>query len=211
MAQAALLTIPLVRGAEQAFSLDNLTPRDREVLLEHMKTSLGGAYSSLEEALDESGMTPVALYHSLRHSISLPLMIAAAALRSVKRLPDDARLNPAPHRKAPVRNPRTDEERARSPRPTSLPTSSTGEFLDSVAPNPKRAGSASWDRYQLYEAGLSRSELLARGLRSADLKYDTDHGFISWRTTRDPQPSQDEKLQEVADDAAADAEGQSFE
>lgn len=198
MPSAALATIPMIAGLDQAFSLDNLSPADRSVLVSHICVSTDiSADSTLEEALEQTGMSPVALYHSLRHSSDIRLMIAAAALRSVKRLPPDPRLSPAPHKPAPVRSPRTPEEAARRAHTVAVSEAAVGRYLISVAPNPKRAGSASWDRYELYTIGLDRAQLLAAGLKTADFKYDTEKGYISWSDTH---PDESADLQSQADD-----------
>ena len=205
MPSAALATVPLIAGLEQAFSLDNLSTTDRSVLLTHICQATEADYLSLEEALDHTGMTPVALYHSLRHTPDIRLMVAAAALRAVKRLPPDPRLNPAPHKPAPVRNPRTPQEAARRAHEAPVGAVAAGNYLISVADNPKRAGSASWDRYALYEVGLTRSELIARGLKSADFKYDTERGYVTWGDVHpDDIPNADDQF--IADQIASDAE-----
>lgn len=45
--------------------------------------------------------------------------------------------------------------------------------------NPKKKGSASWDRFQKYTTGLRVGEYLAAGGRRADLDWDITHSFIS--------------------------------
>lgn len=45
--------------------------------------------------------------------------------------------------------------------------------------NPKRAGSASADRFNLYKAGQTLQEATDAGCSAADLKWDLDHGFIT--------------------------------
>ena len=45
-------------------------------------------------------------------------------------------------------------------------------------PNPKRPGTAAWDRYALYRAPMTVSEYLSAGGRMGDVHYDLDHGFI---------------------------------
>lgn len=48
----------------------------------------------------------------------------------------------------------------------------------SVRPNPKIVGSGSWERYKLWEVGISVSQARERGLTAADVKYDIDRGFV---------------------------------
>ena len=46
------------------------------------------------------------------------------------------------------------------------------------ATNPKRAGSASFDRFELYKTAKTTDEFLAKGGRTGDLRYDEAAGFI---------------------------------
>ena len=48
-----------------------------------------------------------------------------------------------------------------------------------VAENPKRAGSAAFDRFALYRTGMKVSTFLEKGGTRADLSWDTARGFIS--------------------------------
>lgn len=172
-------------GTSTAFSTDNLTEADRQAVCSHLSDTLGWQVTDLRAAMQATGMTPVALWSSLRDTSSLRLMIAAAALRCVTRLPDDPRLRPAPHSPAPVARPRTDAERARASRATATGPS-TGRTLSpdarivSVAPNPKRPGSASWDRYQKWRVGATLAEMRAEGMSAADVGWDGSRGFVVW-------------------------------
>jgi hypothetical protein len=47
-----------------------------------------------------------------------------------------------------------------------------------VRPNPKRRGTASYERYALYEVGITVREALNRGVGTGDIHWDLDHGFI---------------------------------
>lgn len=49
-----------------------------------------------------------------------------------------------------------------------------------VAPNPKKPGSASYDRFARYVAGMTVTEALAAGVSSADVKWDSERGFIKF-------------------------------
>lgn len=48
-----------------------------------------------------------------------------------------------------------------------------------LVPNPKRPGSATHARFALYETGATVAELLERGVRRVDLRWDVDHKFIA--------------------------------
>lgn len=183
---AEVLTHPVLAGMEQSFSLDNLTAADRVVLLKHVRSThmaLPTEHGTLEQWLEATGMTPVALWASCRDTTNIPLMIAAAALRHVTRLPDDPRLDPEPHSPAPVKSPRSDAEAARKPRQVIAKASSSGEYLASFVPNPKRKGTAAWDRYALYVVGMTKAQLRERGCTASDFRYDTEHGFVTWSDT----------------------------
>jgi hypothetical protein len=193
---AEVIPHPSMPSIEQAFSLDNLTERDRDALVIHLARHYVGVAAGdsveLEDLMARAGMTPVGLWHSCAGTTVLPLMIAAYALRGVTRLPDDPRLDPKPHDSAPVKAPRSAAEAARRRREPVGSVSMVGRYLASVAPNPKRQGSASAARYALYSVGLSREELRDRGLTQADFKHDTEHGFVSWRdTAHEPVASTD--------------------
>lgn len=47
-----------------------------------------------------------------------------------------------------------------------------------VEANPKRAGSAAYERFALYTTGMTVAEALTAGVTSGDLQYDSKHGFI---------------------------------
>lgn len=48
----------------------------------------------------------------------------------------------------------------------------------SVAPNPKKAGSATYDRYKHWEVGVTVAECMRRGLTRADVSWDVERGFV---------------------------------
>lgn len=190
---------------EESFSLDNLTAKDKHLLADYVfhnfpitrnSEEIGEAITDpLERMLAAVGMEPKWLWINMSGVKTVELMIAAAALRCVRRLPDDPRLDPLPHAPAPVKLPRTPEERLRAKREEKrAPVSATGDYLIAVAANPKRKGSASWDRFNLYRVGLSRAQLRAAGLSTADFRYDTDHGYISWGDERGTSFDPGEKL-----------------
>jgi len=49
-----------------------------------------------------------------------------------------------------------------------------------VGPNPKKAGSASFDRFALYKVGMTVSEFLAAGGTMGDVKWDAERSFIKF-------------------------------
>lgn len=48
-----------------------------------------------------------------------------------------------------------------------------------VSENPKKAGSATHDRFELYKNGVLVGELKAKGVTGEDLRWDIDHNFIT--------------------------------
>lgn len=44
--------------------------------------------------------------------------------------------------------------------------------------NPKRKGSGSYDRFELYKSGMTVKNFLDKGGKTADLTWDTRKGFI---------------------------------
>lgn len=182
---SALASRPAPRGLEQTFSLDNLTQEDRAALTAYVRAThplivVSGDAPTLESTMELCDVTAEQLWHSLSCVSDARLAIAAFALRGVTRCPDDPQLDPRPHDRAPVRSPRSPEEAARRPRASAGSRGSAGEYLASVAPNPKRRGSAAAERYALYSVGLTRTQLTERGLRADDFKNDTEKGYISW-------------------------------
>ena len=45
--------------------------------------------------------------------------------------------------------------------------------------NPKRPGSASFDRFALYQTGMTIAEYLKAGGQRSDIRWDSDRGFIA--------------------------------
>jgi hypothetical protein len=45
--------------------------------------------------------------------------------------------------------------------------------------NPKRAGSSAFDRFELYQDGMTVKEAKAAGVTATDISYDAAHGFIT--------------------------------
>lgn len=181
---AEVIPHPTTAQIEQSFSLDNLTAANRDALVIHLaRNHVGVAQGDsieLEDLMQRAGMTAVALWHSCRDTTVVPLMIAAAALRHVTRLPDDPRLDPKPHGRAPVKAPRNADEASRRRASPTRSAAAEGDYLVALKPNPKRAGSAAFERYELYELGLTRDSLRDRGITTSDFKNDLEKGFIAW-------------------------------
>lgn len=54
-----------------------------------------------------------------------------------------------------------------------------------VQENPKRPGSAAYERYKLYRVGLSMDAAMAMGVTRADIRWDVQQGFIKCCMPRD--------------------------
>jgi len=69
-------------------------------------------------------------------------------------------------------------------KPKSESTLSTAPVTDdriiaTVAPNPKKPSSKSFARYALYTVGISVADFISLGGLKADVKYDSEHSFIT--------------------------------
>jgi len=172
-------------GTTATYSLAALGPADTIAVCSALGLPLPTPDVPLEAIAEHEGLTARDVWSRLAHTTDVRCMIAAATIRgTVTRLPPDPRLDPKPHARAPVKVPLTDDERARSPRPPAPPpvrlSTDRSRRLASVAPNPKRPGSASWDRYQLYRVGETEAEHIARGVLPADIRWDSTRGFVVW-------------------------------
>lgn len=163
-------------------NIASLAPSDIQTICRVLSLPLPTPDITLLSLMEQSGVTPSEAMIRLEHRKDIPSMVAASALRSgVIRLPRDPRLSPKPYPKSPVRSPRTDAERQRVVAAPVAPRRVLGtRVLVHVAPNPKRPGSASRDRYALYQAGLTEAQLIERGVLSADLRWDTEREFLRW-------------------------------
>lgn len=91
------------------------------------------------------------------------------------------------HEKLFSRKPPAPEDGARPKRgrPAGAATRGNGAFDKSakikllVKENPKRPGSSSYDVWKMYEDGMTVEAYFAKGGRSASLKWDSEHEFIS--------------------------------
>jgi hypothetical protein len=123
------------------------------------------------------------IWHRLRHTTNVPVMIACAALRGkTQRLTPDPRLTPKPHAPlphAPKRAPGTPAAPRRAPPEKPLWTNPAAVVV-SVIPNPKKKGSASYARFALYAPGRTVAELLAAGLERADLSWDGPRQHVTF-------------------------------
>jgi hypothetical protein len=73
--------------------------------------------------------------------------------------------------------------RPRLGRPRSLVTGSKQRQdrreVSAISANPKRPGTKAHERFALYEVGKTVRQLLEAGLTVADIKWDTDRGYVS--------------------------------
>lgn len=70
-------------------------------------------------------------------------------------------------------------------RPATQQTTSALAMTDtivSVAPNPKKPGSSTRERYEHWRVGETLTQARARGLTMADIKWDIEHGFVVVRS-----------------------------
>lgn len=168
-----------------SLTTEHLAPADTEALCRYLALPTPTPDVPLAALLAESGRTLADVWRSLEGTRDVRLMIAAAALRGgVVRLPPDPQLRPAPHRRAPVKAPRTEAERARGGAPKAPPSAPTtvppDHVLVAIVPNPKKPGSASRDRYARYALGQTQRDAIVAGLTREDLRWDTERGFLTW-------------------------------
>lgn len=66
--------------------------------------------------------------------------------------------------------------RVREPQPARAPRQSVTDprVITAVVPNPKRPGSASFDRFALYRVGMTVNEAIAAGVKREDIAWDSD-------------------------------------
>ena len=68
----------------------------------------------------------------------------------------------------PARGPRKAAQKTSDPRP-----------ITKVVANPKKKGSKSYDRFELYKEGMTVNDALAAGVLRADIAYDSERGYIT--------------------------------
>lgn len=96
------------------------------------------------------------------------------AVTIIERLVGQPITRPDPSRPRPAAKPRA---------PRAKRTVIDNRVIATVAPNPKRPGSASHARYELYRTGVTVTELLKSGLTTGDITHDTRKGFITFEET----------------------------
>lgn len=215
------------------FTTEHLTPQNQHALCDHFHLPTPTPDVPIDRLLEAAGLTLQSAYDALRCTTDVRLMIAAAAIRggvaelrpgarvTVSRLPDgsqfsrlppDPRLSPAPMPKLSHAAPRPDSSRstAGSDRSVDLssPWTAPGSVVVSVAPNPKRPGSASHVRYAAYRRGATAADLRAAGLTIADFRWDRERGYVTWTAAPTPASNAGEpasNAQATAPDAAGNA------
>lgn len=58
------------------------------------------------------------------------------------------------------------------------PQAQDNRIISTIQPNPKKPGSASYERYSLYKDGMTVSEARALGVTNADMKWDSERGYV---------------------------------
>ena len=179
------ITVREPAGLSVAYTTAALRPQDISALCSFLELPLPTPDVPLDRILEDAGLTLADAWKATQGTTDIRVMIAAAALRgAITVCPKDPRLDPLPHRKAPVRTPTTDEERERSPAAPAAATraaSASGDrVLEYVSANPKKPGSAAHERFALYKVGMTADELVASGVRKADLRWDAERGFVRW-------------------------------
>lgn len=95
---------------------------------------------------------------------------------------------PAPDEAEPTEEPAAEPEQAAQTIEETIPTMGERgrprreDSLDTIEllteSNPKRPGSATHARFELYKTGMTVADFLAAGGRRVDLRWDADHQFI---------------------------------
>jgi hypothetical protein len=125
-----------------------------------------------------------------------------------------AKATPAKTAPAPVAAVEKEEESAGRPRgPKGVELTATIKLL--VSENPKRVGSKSFDRFKAYKDGMTVEAALDAGIYTADLIYDSTHGFIKIagydvavieKKVKEPKPAKEAKGEVVKKPKAKEAE-----
>lgn len=131
------------------------------------------------------------LYHTLSVGEAFPagtLNLDTGELKMVRRVSKKAVAKKAPAKKAQVTKKESKQEeqgtegvsaekkKGRRGSPKFSPTSVVNLRVEE---NPKRKNSKSYDRFELYEDGMTVAEATEAGVLYADLEWDFKHGFIS--------------------------------
>jgi hypothetical protein len=83
---------------------------------------------------------------------------------------------PAPKTDTPAFSPKADAPaRVREPKPARAPRQGVTDprIITALVPNPKRPGTASFDRFALYQVGMSVDEAIAAGVKREDIAWDS--------------------------------------
>lgn len=195
---------PLTPAPEPCYSYDNLTAADTTALCERFGIPTPTPDVPFADCAGQKGYDPKTLYFSLQNTTDPRLMIAAAVIRgTVRRLPDDARLAPQPHRASgPARPdlfagvptyarategqtaaPRTPAPRAPAtrpvtPRPATAANPEMQRKIIDLAPNPAKPGSNRAMRYELYKVGMTLAEARAAGVKQTDIERHVAQGLV---------------------------------
>lgn len=78
-----------------------------------------------------------------------------------------------------------------------------GKISLRVESNPKRKGSKSYDRFAHYKNGMTVDAAIKAGVLYADLKWDSEHGFIAVNETPEQR-----KAWEIAEKAKTEAKAE---
>jgi hypothetical protein len=154
--------------------IDELCANDQQTICRTLHLPLPTPDVPLTTIITQAKMCEADVLARLEQSRDLRAHITAHAMRGrIVRCPADPQLHPKPWPKPSAKSAVETPTRARAATAT--------RTLVSYIPNPKKAGSAARARYALYENGLTETELLARGLQRADLRWDTEHKHLTWR------------------------------
>lgn len=78
----------------------------------------------------------------------------------------------------PVKDPNAPKAERQSALRKTYPDNAVITLITPDKKNPKRQGSASYDRFAAYKDGMTVKEAVAAGVLYADLSWDVGHGFI---------------------------------
>jgi hypothetical protein len=155
-----------------ALAFAGLCMLDQQAVCKTLRLPLPTPDVSLDVILLQQKITPMDALSRLERAHDLRSKIAVACLKGVvKKCPASAQFNPKPY-------PKLAATPAKAQRPTREQNAT--RVLLSFIPNPKKPGSASYDRYMFYEVGLTEAQLLAKGLRRDDLRWDTARSHLTW-------------------------------
>jgi hypothetical protein len=134
---------------------------------------------SLYAACEAAGLDQADVVLSLANS---PEPLAVVALETVVGKPIQMGW---PALRGKQRDPATGQPKERPEPKTKMqrvarPSKTDPRKIVAVVPNPKKPGSASFDRFALYVVGMTVTQALAAGVKSADIDWDSARGFIKF-------------------------------